>query len=170
MMGMIMGIIRIKIIVSKTTRTIIIINTRITINSQAIKTKMIIRLSNLPQVKFNHKQKEVQLKRRSLSKWISQKMMAKKKRNLVQKVEVKLIELEPWQDFLLMINLVKMKDLILVNKVYLIQRLPQLAEEKHWHLNINATTEKWQCVFLDQNKEVKEQMYTRNIILRVPTV
>lgn len=117
MMGMIMGIIRIKIIVSKTTRTIIIINTRITINSQAIKTKMIIRLSSLPQVKFNHKQKEVQLKRRSLSKWISQKMMAKKKRNLVQKVEVKLIELEPWQDFLLMINLVKMKDLILVNKV-----------------------------------------------------
>jgi len=127
MMDMIMDMIRIKIIVSKITRTIIIINTRITTNSQAIKTKMMIRF-NLLQVKFSHK--EVQLKRKSLSKWTSQKIMAKKKRNSVQKENLKLIELEQWQVFLLMINLVRMKDLILVNKVLLIQRQPQLAEEK----------------------------------------
>jgi len=72
--------------------------------------------------------------------------------------------------WLINLKMMKMKDPILLNKVLLVLRVRLLVVEKLWLLNTSATMEKWQWLFLHQNREEKERMYTRNITSRVQII
>ena len=114
-------------------------------------------------VKSNHKLHPL-VRKRSQWRWPSQKMMKKKNSRILKK------ELQRWKieqvhllDHHSPINsrMRKIHHSLMKGKLQL--RLTQMVEKLR-PLNTSATMEKWRWVFLDQNKEEKEQMCTRNII------